>query len=241
VKPVERPCFFIHVMKTGGTTFVQHIEANFRPDEMYPAVERGVRRQRAYYMIDELRALPAERRRTIKAYLGHFPFVATTLLDTEPLTFTILREPIERTVSVLRHCKRHQDRLHDASLEEIYDDGYVFPMQIHNYQAKQFAMTRDDKLESHFDVIDVDDKRLEIARANLERVDVLGLNERYGEFLEAMQRRFGWHYEPIENLRVSTEDWDVSAAFRRRIASDNAADLAFYEYATQLYERRRGA
>ena len=226
-------------MKTGGTTFVQHIEANFRPDQVYPGVERGADRQSAYYMIDELRALPAERRRTIKAYVGHFPFVASTLIESNPVTFTILREPVGRTVSVLRHYKRHDDRLRDLSLEAIYEDGYVFPMQIHNYQAKLFAMTRDDKLESHLDVIDVDDDRLQLAKSNLERVEVLGLHDRYDEFVEQMQHRFGWHYAPVVSLRVSTEDWDVSSAFRKRIASDNAADVAFYEFATQLYERRR--
>lgn len=233
-------CFFVHVMKTGGTTFVQHIEANFRPEQMYPGVERGAERRRAYYMIDELRALPEERRRAIKAYVGHFPFVASTLVG-NPVTFTILREPIERTVSVLRHCKRHVDRLRDRSLEEIYEDGYVFPMQIRNYQAKQFAMTRDDKLESHFDVIEVDDARLEIARNNLERVDVLGLHEHYDEFVEAIQHRFGWNCGPVANMRVSTDDWDVSSEFRQRIASDNAAELSFYEYARRLHERRRTA
>lgn len=234
-------CFFVHVMKTGGTTFVQHIEANFRPEEMYPGVERGAERRRAYYMIDELRALPEGRRRVIKAYVGHFPFVASTLVGVDLATFTILREPVERTVSVLRHCKRHVDRLRDLSLEEIYEDGYVFPMQIHNYQVKQFAMTTDDKLESHFDVIDIDDHRLEIARANLDRVDVLGLHEHYDEFVGAMQHRFDWQCGPVANMRVSTEEWDVSSDFRQRIASDNAAELSFYEYARQLYERRRAA
>ena len=226
-------------MKTGGTTFVQHIEANYRPDEVYPGPERGEQRRRAYYMIDELRALSPERRSTIKAYVGHFPFVASTLLETDPVTFTILREPVERTVSVLRHCKRHQERLKDLSLEEIYEDGYVFPMQIHNYQAKLFAMTLDDKLESHFDVIDIDDDRLQIAQSNLEQVEVLGLQAHYDEFVDEMRQRFGWDCPPVRSMRVSTEDWDVSSDFRRRIASDNAADLEFYQYAQQVYERRR--
>jgi hypothetical protein len=234
-------CFFVHVMKTGGTTFVQHIEANFRPDEVYPGEERGTDRRRAYFMIDELRALPAERRRAIKAYVGHFPFVASTFIEPNPVTFTILREPVDRAVSVLRHGKRHQERLRHLSLEEIYDDDYNFRMQIQNYPAKLFAMTRDDKLESHFDVIDVDDDRLRVAQSNLERVEVIGLHDHYDEFVDAMQHRFGWHCEPVPDLLVTTEDWDVSPAFRRRIASDNAADLAFYEYARQLYERRRRA
>jgi hypothetical protein len=237
--PSGETSFFVHVMKTGGTTFVQHIEANFRPEEVYPRAERGPERRAGYYMIDELLSLPEDRRRIIKAYVGHFPYVVSTLLEPRPATYTILREPVERIVSVLKNCKRHEERLADLSLEEIYDDPWVFPLQIHNYQAKLFAMTRDDKLESHLDVIDVDDDRLAIARANLEQVAVLGLQERYDDFVAEMQHRFGWTYAQVPSLRVSNEGWDVTLAFRRRIAADNAADLAFYEYATDLYARRQ--
>jgi Sulfotransferase family len=231
--------FFVHVMKTGGTTFVQHIEANFRPDEVYPPAERGPQRRASYYMIDQLLNLPAERRRTIKAYVGHFPYVVSTLLEPRPITYTILREPVARIVSVLKDFKRYEPRLADLTLEEIYDDPWVFPMVVHNYQAKLFAMTRDDKLESHFDIIDVDDDRLRIARENLDQIAVLGLQEHYDDFVADVQHRFGWEYEPVPSLRVSTEGWDVSPAFRRRVAADNPADLAFYEYATELYARRQ--
>jgi hypothetical protein len=40
-------------------------------------------------------------------------------------------------------------------------------------------------------------------------------------------------------MRVSREGWDVSPAFRKRIAADNAADLDFYGFANDLYQRRR--
>jgi hypothetical protein len=230
--------FFMHVMKTGGTTFMQHIWANFPPETVYPGPARGVERQRAYYMIDELRRISPERRRSLGVYTGHFPFVVSELVGAD-LTLAMLRNPVDRTLSVLRHCKRYQERMVDMTLEDIYDDGWVNPLYIRNYQAKLFAMTDDDKLESHLDVIDVDGRRLEIALANLERVDVLGLHERYPEFLEIMRDKHGWQIGDVPNLRVSTERWEAPPHLLERIAADNAADMALYERAQRLCDGRR--
>jgi hypothetical protein len=240
VAATDRSTFlFIHVMKTGGTTFVQHIESNFAADELFPAVVRGEARRRQYYMIDELRALSPERRRTIRAYVGHFPYTVRDIVGSDAVTLTILREPVARTISVLRHCRRYDERHHDRPLEEIYEDPWVFPMYIHDYQTKLFAMGPGDRLESHLDVIEIDDDRLARAQRNLEEVDILGLTDEYDRFVGEMRRRFGWRCPPVPNLRVSTEDWDVEPSFRRRIAADNAADVAFSEHATQLHRRRR--
>jgi len=229
--------FFLHVMKTGGTTFVQHINANFGPSERYPSVERGLARQRAYYLIDELRALSDQDRQRIRVYAGHFPYASSEIVGAD-ITMAILRDPVERTVSYLRDCKRHQARLADLRLEEIYEDDWVHPLYIRNYQAKLFAMTLDDKLESHLDVLEVDDARLRVATDNLERLDLLGLNEHYADFLAAVSARYGWAIQQAPNMRVSTEGWDVSSSFRRRIASDNAADVTFYERARELHAER---
>jgi Sulfotransferase family len=229
--------FFVHVMKTGGATFRQHIYANFGEGEVYPVPKRDDM-DRAW-LVDYLLGLPAERRTAIRAYTGHFPFVVSELLNVELITFTILRDPVTRVISYLKHAKRYHPQHRHASLEEIYADPFWFPCMMHNHQAKIFSMTADDRLESYMDVIDVDDRRLEIAKANLEKVDVLGLTERYGEFLAALSERFGWRFDTISNRRVAREDWDISPALRRRIVEDNAADRAFYEFAQRLYERRR--
>ena len=90
------------------------------------------------------------------------------------MTVTLLRDPIERTISQLRTAKARRVRFADASLEEIYEDGFEFPFFIHDHQTKVFAMEPGDRLESVLDVIDVDDRRLAVAVANLEKVDVVG-------------------------------------------------------------------
>lgn len=224
-------------MKTGGATFRQHVYANFAAGEVYPRPK--VDNMERAWLVDYLLGLPAERRAETRAYTGHFPFVVTELLGIDLVTFTILRHPVDRTLSYLKHCKRYHSQHAELSLEEIYDDPFYFPCFIQEHQTKIFSMTADDPLESYADVVDIDERRLEIAKTNLEKVDVIGLSEHHDEFVSEMQLRFGWQFKTLKNRRVSSEDWAAPASLRRRIADDNRADVAFFEFATQLHAQRR--
>jgi hypothetical protein len=236
-EPPQPPFFFVHIMKTGGATLRQHVYANFQPGEVYPVPQRDDM-DRAW-LVEYLIALPPERRAEIRAYTGHFPFVASELLGVDVVTLTVVRDPVDRTISYLKHCKRYHEQHRELTLEEIYHDEFHFPCFIHNHQAKVFSMTTDDRLESYMDVIDVDDRRVEIAKRNLDKVDVLGIHEHYDEFLETLRQRFGWRFGRLRNRRVAREQLEVSPALRELIADDNAADVAFYEYAKRLHEQRR--
>jgi hypothetical protein len=232
-----RPFFFVHIMKTGGATLRQHIYANHEPGAVYPVPKHDD--MEWAMLVDSILGLPPERRAALRGYMGHYPFMVTQLLGVDPVTFTIVRDPVERTISYLKHCKRYHDHHEAMSLEEIYEDAFYFPCFIHNHQAKIFSMGEGDRLESYMDVVDVDDQRLEIAKANLALVDVVGVHDHYDEFLDELRARFGWRFGQAGNRRVSREPWAVSLALRDRIATDNAADVAFYEHALQLREQRR--
>jgi hypothetical protein len=90
--------------------------------------------------------------------------------------------------------------------------------------------------------VPIDSRRFEHAKANLAGVDVVGLNERYGDFLDELHSRFGWWPDGLRRqarANVSAEDWEVPSALRRRIADDLTVDMEFYEYAKTLVEDRR--
>lgn len=233
---VEPRYFFIHVMKTGGASFREHVYANFAAGEVYPVPD--VDDVHDAWLIGYLLGQPPERLAGFRAFTGHFPFVVPTLLGGDLRTLSVLRDPVERTISYLKHCKRRHPQHHDLTLEQIYEDPFTFPCLIHNHQAKIFAMTADDKLESYMDVLDIDDRRLALAEENLERVDVLGVHERYGEFVDDVRTRFGWRFDPRPDRRVSRAPWPASAGLRRRIADDNAADVELYQHARRVVERR---
>ncbi|MGZ4784087.1 MAG: hypothetical protein ACXV5S_00320 [Acidimicrobiales bacterium] len=248
----------MHVMRTGGSTFRgllqqqfgrAHVYPDTRTDLDLPAVAESthnpfghrIEDQAAldsYISIDRLLRVPDERRAEVRAYVGHFPFVVTELMGIDLVIVSLLREPVERTISQLRTAQVRRQKFADASLEEIYEDGFEFPFFVHNHQAKVFAMEPGDRLESVLDVVDIDERRLAVAKANLEKVDVLGLQDRYPAFLAEIGRRFGWQIEAPPDLTVTCGDQEVPASFRPRIAEAHAADIALVHHARRLLDQR---
>lgn len=226
--------FFLHVMKTGGATFRQHVVHNFGAGEVYPDPALDTNLFVANTRIEYLRNLPSDRKAHIRAYTGHFPFLCADMLGIQLVTMTLLRDPVARTISYLRHCKRYHENQRDLTLDEIYDDPFVNSVFIRNHQAKLFCLLPEDQPVTYMHVVDVDDARLAIAKHNLARVDVIGFTEQYDAFIETMSRRFSWRFGAVAPWHVSNEPWPASNALKRRIADDNAADIEFYEFARDL-------
>jgi hypothetical protein len=252
----RRRFFFIHVMKTGGTSFVFQMLANFEPDEAYPsAIDRSSPTDvTPYASIPKMLALSPERRARIRVYAGHLPYVASELLGFPVVRLTLLRDPVDRTVSMLKHVKRLFERYRELSLEEIYDDDPVFRHYLDNAQTKVFALTAEEReralasMETSADpaplarTMPIEPARLDQAKANLANVDVVGLNESYGDFLEELHRRFGWWPNGVTQqarANVSSEGWEVPGALRARIAEALTVDMECYEYARELVAARR--
>jgi serine O-acetyltransferase len=272
--------FFIHLMKTAGTSFAFQLRENFAPEQIYPSNGFDARDNgdvASYVSLRRLLDLTPERRADIRIFTGHFPYVASELIDLDLVRLTLLRRPVDRTVSVLKHFKRLTPRVQELSLDEIYEDPFVFGHFIENHQAMMFAVTADDKPEAFGSSMTywgtlslirmqpesqsddaqedierarqiavehapkVDEQRFAAAKANLEKVDVIGLADRYGDFIDELRDRFGWWPNGLQmdkKVNQSPESWEVSDALRKRIEHDNALDIEFYEYAQELVARR---
>jgi hypothetical protein len=234
---------FIHVMKTAGTTFVRQLHQQFEPESIYPC--RGIdwtspTDVEAYINIPRLLALTPERRSAVRIYTGHFPYMVRDLLDPGLVTLTLLREPVARTISVLKQFKRREERFHDSSLESIYEERPIFRFFVENHQTKVFSLAPDDNEVAINCGLTIDEARFARAKHNLAQVDVIGFTESYDEFVSEVRTRFGWWRSGLDGqvrANVSTEDWDVEPAFRERIAADNAYDVRLYEYAKTLAVR----
>ncbi len=262
--------FFVHVMKTGGTSFVFRLLANFDPAEVYPHEvldRRSPTDVEPYASLADLERLSPERRAAIRVYTGHFPFMARELMGPDVVTLTLLRDPVDRTISVLKHFKRLYARYRDLSLDAVYDDPLVFRHFVENFQTRMFALTPADEPRSFAsavgfralrdaleepagvavvpgprDTIVVDAARLAVARENLARVDVIGVNEEFGAFVDALRRRYGWWSAGGDfdaRANVSAEPWHASDALRARIARDNPYDVELYAYARELIAGRQ--
>jgi hypothetical protein len=240
-QPSSPPVFFVHVMKTAGTTFAFQIRRVLLEDQIYP--NRFDRRHdddnEPYTNSALLPRVSEARRERVRLYMGHFPFVASELIGIDCIPITVLREPFARTVSVLHHFSRIP-RHRGKSPEQLYEDGDI-RLWIDNHQTKIFSVTADEEPRALARTIPIDANRLRAAKANLANVAVIGLTERYGSFIEELRRRFNWWPDGIDHrarANVSNERPTISPELRRRILADNVFDLELYEHATHLLAER---
>jgi hypothetical protein len=251
--------FFVHVMKTGGTSLLNNATRNVGRGRMRPGTEPAdfVEAVARYTSVTALAALPAATRDQIDFFAAHVPYEAHRVVGEGLLTLSVLREPVGRTVSYLQQCARLNPEHAGWPLEAIYEDEWFHVRFVRNHQTKVFSMTLAESLRPP--VVDepadptvasarlwlelaggalnhpivVDDARFAVALDNLAAVDLLGVHEGYDDFLGLVERRLGWDIDRAERAREG-RPVEVSPAFARRITEDNAYDVELHRRAAEL-------
>lgn len=226
--------FFVHMQKTGGVSLFMRLQREFGEQGVYPDDSDGdpvaVSPQ---LMVPVLLRRWAERRDQIRVVTGHFPLCTTQLLDAEFRTFTVLREPVERTLSYLRHHRNTTPSDGEMSLEQIYEERRRFRHFIENHMVKMLSLRTGEMTDGMMTIVDLDGRRLRTAMEALAGMDAIGLQEELEPFAERLQRMYGWQLGPPVHENT-TAPATVSASFRRRIAEDNRLDVELYDHAREL-------
>jgi hypothetical protein len=230
--------FFVHVQKAAGTSLVFRLRRHFGRAAIYPP-ESDKGNVAAVISVDYLLERWRVHRDTIRVVTGHFPLCTVDLLGDSFRTITVLRDPVERTLSYLRHHRQMTPDDSERSLEAIYADPFRFHGLIHNHMVKMFSLTPVEMTDGILTRVEFTPDRLERAKENLAGVDVVGVQATFDDFCSELTWRFGWNLG--EQTHVNrTEPIEIGEAFRTRIAEDNALDVELYEFARRLIEEREG-
>lgn len=246
MKPRER-FFFCHLQKTGGTSLQMALRKQFGPTRVYPLPDdrKDVRSQ---IDIDFLRASWAEHQDDLRVVTGHFPLCTTELLGGPFRTFTVLREPVERTLSFLRHRVRLEPHLADRPLADVYGEPRILHSLIENHMVKMLSLRLDEMKAGAMTMTVFSEDHLERACRALDEIDVVGLQVDIAGFYRALEDEFGWDLGvPLEvNVTVppsagggdAVRHPGVDEALIARIRRDNALDVRLYDHAVELVTRR---
>jgi hypothetical protein len=235
----SRRYFFVHMQKTAGMELRRRLINHFDEAAVYPT--RGVDGTdpiKLVLSVDHLRERLAARADQVRVVTGHFPRCAAGLLDGPFATLTVLREPVARTLSYLRHHRERAPHDRHKSLEEIYDDPFQFHGFVHNHMTKMLSLTPEEMNAGMLTRVEFTREHLDRAKEGLAGIDAVGFQERFEDFCEELSARFGWRLG-ASGTTNTTAPVEVSDSFRARITEDNALDVELYEFAMQLVGERR--
>lgn len=238
--PEPERFFFVHLQKTAGTALFRRLRSWFGERGVYPMPEYQGSPE-TVLDVDLLAERFERHAGEIRVVTGHFPLCVTERLGVPFRTFTVLREPVERALSFLRHQRKEEPRFAGATLEEIYADPVCREGLVRNHMVRMLSLEAAELTAGALTPVAVDERRLEAAKRNLaERVEVVGLQERFDEFCGTLERRFGWDLGR-QHFANRTSPEPAGDELRARIAADNEMDAELYRFAARLVAERRSA
>ena len=130
--PRRAPLYFLHIMKTGGTALTTALASTNNAHASISVTD---------LFLDEFVVRDRVQWRDVGFVTGHLPWEARALLPADTRTLTVLRDPVDRTLSHYWQLSVNSDVLAESpgfSLEEFVDSPRWNTLCI-NYQARQLA------------------------------------------------------------------------------------------------------
>jgi hypothetical protein len=237
------PLFFSHIPKTAGTSLRSFLANQYHPSEICPANDW-----------DGLSRIPAGEVCRYRLLQGHFGLNARSLAPADARTVVVLREPLARTLSNIRHMQRDPDfhplhpHVKGKSISEILQDEMLKPW-FRNQQACYLCTQRSaaevlDNIRRGFKnpwgLEDLPD--LELAKEYLAKVDFTGTVEELPELIRVISEKMNFHppvFVPHVNETHGADSLPGLTAEEMALLREcNDVDLPLYEHARALARRR---
>ena len=236
---LQKTVLFMHIPKTGGTTFSDLLAQNYAPTEVLTLDGASHRAE-----IERFAEMNETKRATYRLIQGHLHFGFHQFVPGESIYLTCLREPVARAVSFYAYARNQPDHyLHPLFVKDRLDlkgllERKATP-ELFNHQTRMVAGSPRDRQAP------VGRAELEIAKQNLtSHFLFVGLTEEFDAGLMLMSRMFGWTMplyvkRNVTEAKIKIDSLDAETHAMLREA--NALDLELHRFALELFEARRRA
>jgi hypothetical protein len=178
---------FVHVQRTGGTSLRRMIEYVHGTDRVHPstdylAARPGERYPAAVETLEHWDLLPDHR-----FLFGHFIAAVVDLLPTRYRPATMLRDPVDRSVSIIRlHAWRT-----GRTVSELLGDDEFLVTHVADLQTRVFGSDLERGPVRPQETDAADDAMLERARDRLATFEFVGRTEQFAASLAKFDHLFG--------------------------------------------------
>ena len=244
----REPLFFSHIPKTAGMSMRLYLSEQYQAQDICPVTRwQGL----------------LGREQDVKSFRlvqGHFRYNLRHLLAENTRVLVLLREPLRRTVSALRHLQRDPTFHEDHDLTKGLTLGEVIRHPVimennRNVQARYLCasmaaadvrgyLMQESQQNPAADAGDLEDPpELQLAMDRLESIDFVGLTEDIGAVVSKMALEMNYHpplYFPVINDDPARRDPldGLSEDDIEILCEYNDIDLPLYDLARRLIDRR---
>jgi hypothetical protein len=229
--------FFMHIPKTGGTTLRAILETQFKPEEIGPFINKSLQ-------LRLRESDPSENWSQFRFLTGHFDYNIYKALPRKPVYLTMLRHPVQRTISVYMHAIRDPNhKLYRIVAEQqvSLSDFLQLPEAKHRIYNRQTQMVAGVRWSDRKNTVS-EQTLLEIARVHLDEFAFFGLTERFEESIRLLTYTFDWqpirHYEALNVTPPSSRRAVITPDILDAIMPHIQLDIELYRFAEELLEVR---
>jgi hypothetical protein len=234
---------FVHIPKTAGTTLRAIIESHY-PEDQICSIYQG---NFIYLGREDFQKIPAEEKKKFQIFCGHFEFGLHSHLPQPCKYITVLRDPVERIISLYHHHLNKNHFRTDKNAVIIQSQLKSGELSLADFVASGMSL-QTDNWQTRFLSGDLPEfgqctrEMLENAKANLrEHFLVTGITERFDESVLLMQKALSWSppYYVSKNIssdRSQKEELDPSTL--DAIMRYNDLDAELYSFAEELLDEQ---
>lgn len=222
---------FLHIPKTAGTTLRSIFMKQYQGQELLLCYNNA----KKWRM--ELKN-PAKLRH-VKAIAGHFPFGIHRSIPRKFTYITMLRDPVERVVSLYQHFQRDPNQRYHQKVKQMSLKEFVNCEEIMNVRIGSTAHINNP--QTRFLSGDKT-ANLEKAIDNLTKnFSVVGVTDLFDESIFLMKKKLSWrniHYRKLNVSKKRTKKEDLPKEILDLIEEKNKLDIQLYHHFKQELQKK---
>jgi len=226
---------FLHLPRTGGTTLRDILNRQYPNDATFE--NKTLLDTDQNFNVDN--SSEKDQYTLIK---GHVYFGIHKFIPQSCSYFSMMRDPIERTISAYNYIKnRSSHRDHEIAnkltIEDYIERGHN--LLVNNGQTRLLA-GRDASLSVPFN--EINEIHLEQAKENIQNQFLLvGLTERYNESLILLKNLLSWKtptYSIANAVKRENKTTQIDSQLKELIVRYNQIDFQLYDYVSALFDEQ---
>lgn len=214
--------YFLHIPKTGGTTFRYCLYNYFSPRIIYPnSLDFFLKQNGCYLEWPQFKAdLDHYFSTEKKVLIGHYGIAPLSQLRaSRPKTLSIFRDPKTRFISSLQYHLEPGRRYHGKSVDQILAENGSAEG---NMQARSLGYRP--KRENINHILD-----------RLHSLDVICIFEEFDRSLEVVNRKLGWSLQPTPPRNAAKNKIELSNSQLDHINSLCMTDYLVYKECLEIF------